>query len=160
MNIILNFDSINLGSNNKIPEIAVTVNGVTLYTGIVESIINFDTDADGEVILRIEYINKLGTDTVVDSNGAIVTDMNFTLASITVDSIAFEELIWNSVYVAEDNTYPNCLFFGPAGYFEIKFTVPVLAWLLKTRNDKNNNDPNWEEDYNYYVKACKILANK
>lgn len=160
MNINLTFDNINLGINNKIPEISIVVNNKNLYNGVVGSNINVVADSSDIMCLQIHYTNKTDSDTVVDSNGSIVSDMNFTLESIVIDDINFEELIWNSSYITKDNVYPGCLFFGPSGYFEINFTSPVLPWLLKTRNDKNNNDPNWEEDYNYYVKACKILASK
>ena len=49
------------------------------------------------------------------------------------------------------------MFFGPKGYWELKFDVPVLRWFLKTNHSKNKNDPTWETDYNYYEKVCQKL---
>ena len=84
-------------------------------------------------------------------------DLNFELEKIIIDGLDLKNLIWESRYVAGDDTIESCLFFGPKGYWEIKFESPILRWWLKTNHDKNKNDPTWETDYNFYEKVCQKL---
>ena len=93
----------------------------------------------------------------MDDLGKIINDMNFEISKIIVDNIDFEDLIWNSTYVFKDQIIEKCLFFGPNGKFIINWKMPVLKWFLETQHQLKNNDPNWEEDYEYYIEACKIL---
>jgi hypothetical protein len=159
MKLHFEFDNINCGPNNRVPVIDLRLNQQTLYYGPVVCELDLNSVDDPTSCLEIVFVNKDPSDTVCDTNGTITSDMNFCLKKIVIDNIDFEELIWQSKYVCEDQTYNGCLFFGPKGRFVIDFEYPVLRWMLKTRHSINGLDPNWEEDYNYYVNACKILNN-
>lgn len=154
MQILLKFKNIN---NN--PECKIGVNDITLYQGQVPKLFTDTVFVDDEQVkLKIEFTNKLAEDTVVE-NGTIVKDKNFELEQIAIDQYDLKELVWQGNYHASDGqVYPSCLFFGPPGYFAIDLKQPVLRWILKTRNDRDNNDPDWETDYNYYTQACKLLT--
>ena len=154
MQILLKFKNI-----NNSPECKISVNDIVLHAGNVPDTFSKElTLLDQHVKVRREFTNKTPEDTVVE-NGEIVKDKNFELDQIVIDQYEFKELIWQGNYYSNHNdVYPSCLFFGPPGYFEIHFHQPVLHWLLQTRNTRNQNDPDWETDYNYYTKACKLLT--
>jgi hypothetical protein len=141
------------------PKCKILIGNSELYSGPVLENYEYDHDlATGPCSLVIEHWDKLPTDTIVHDN-KIVRDRSFELDQIIIDDYDLEELIWNSEFLANDGQrYSSCLFFGPNGKFILDFHNPVLYWILKTRHEKNNNDPNWEEDYNYYQQACKILT--
>lgn len=159
MQLTFNFEKINLGPNNKRPEIKITINNATIYVGVVKDSITLDqiSSLDNNQ-LEIAFLNKEHSDTVCNQSGDIIDDMNFSLSKIIIDDNDLEELIWQGQYCSSNNdVYPSCLFFGPPGRFDLLFEYPILRWILKVRNNLNHNDPNWEEDYNYYTAACKIL---
>ena len=108
--------------------------------------------------MKIFFDNKEDSDTKLDHENKIVADLNFELEQIIIDGHDIKNLIWNSEYVAKGEKIPSCLFFGPKGHFEFKFDMPILKWILKSNHEKHNNDPNWEEDYNYYTEAWKLLS--
>ena len=141
------------------PKCKILVNDIELYSGPVLPDFEYKcTDTDGQCQLVIEHWDKLPSDTIVQ-HGKIVRDRSFELEKIIIDEYDIEELVWNSEFLAKDGqTYPSCLFFGPPGKFILNFYNPVLYWILKIRHEKNNNDPTWEEDYNYFQQACKILT--
>ena len=153
MNIQLKFKNI-----VDSPMCGIYINNQNLHKGLVpyEFVLTVAVDtADCELV--IEQFDKKPEDTVV-VDGLIVKDRSFELDKIIIDGYNIEELIWESEFLANDGAvYKSCLFFGPNGKFVLKFTSPVLKWILKTRNDKNNNDPHWEEDYEYYQQACNSL---
>lgn len=140
------------------PMCEIRVNQHSLYKGHVFPSYNFELDiADKDVTLYIEHWDKKPTDTVVEQ-GKIVRDRSFTLKKLEIDDYDLEELVWQSEFHATDGAvYKSCLFFGPNGTFVLKFINPVLYWMLKTRHELHNNDPTWEQDYNYYTAACKLL---
>jgi hypothetical protein len=143
---------------NSAPTCEIVINSQKKYSGPVVDCVPIDTNDVGKIKININFINKLPSDTVVDNSGNIVADKNFELDRIIVDGYSLEELIWDSVYLSTSGEkYSSCLFFGPPGYFDISIENPVLPWILKTRHEKYNNDPDWETDYNYYVTACNIL---
>ena len=147
------FKNINLN-----PECKICVNNTILYKGAVRPMISLDLSESGPYVLRIYFTNKLPTDTQVDEKGNIIADKNFELDKIIIDDYDLEDLKWLSKYIAEDgNIYESCLFFGPKGHFEIVLSDPILPWILEQKHIKNNNDPTWQEDYNYYTEAWKIL---
>jgi hypothetical protein len=153
MNITLQFKNI-IDS----PECSIMINDKTVFSGFVMEKFNCNLDIpEGPCTLTITHINKRPEDTVVE-NGVIVRDRSFELEKIIVDDYNIEELIWQSKFTAvTGEEYESCLFFGPCGSFTIDFYNPVLYWILKTRAEKNNNDPHWKEDYNYYQTACNLL---
>lgn len=147
----------NINAYNGSPNVRISVNNDILYEGVVGPSYQFDINPEDSNTLVVEHYGKTDADTLVE-NGGIVADKNFTLEKIVIDEYDIEELIWDSVFVdAHNNTIPGCLFFGPNGAFKLKFEAPVLKWMLKTRHQKNNNDASWEEDYEYFVNACKLV---
>jgi len=141
------------------PKCKILLGNEELYSGIVLPVFEYNYSCqDGPCQLVIEHWDKLPSDTIVQDE-KIVRDRSFELDKIVIDDYDIEELIWTSKFLANDGKiYPSCLFFGPNGKFKLDFYNPVLYWILKTRHEKNNDDPNWEEDYNYYQQACKILT--
>jgi len=128
-----------------------------LYNGVPPSVFICDINVDGPFLLEICHYGKQPTDTVVENN-VIIRDRSFELDKLILDSYNIEELIWDSCFKADDGqVFNSCLFFGPNGKFMLNAESPGLKWILQTRHIKNNNDPNWEEDYTHYVEACKLL---
>jgi hypothetical protein len=110
--------------------------------------------------LKIYFTNKEPGDTAIDENNNIIADLNFELENIVIDDIDLENLKWQSNYVYGDNqSIPGCLFFGPKGYWHFAAYLPILKWKLEKNHELLNNDPNWEEDYNYYTQALWTLKN-
>ena len=143
--------------NNKYPICRIELNSNDIFSGKVEQRIVLDADTQENNVLRIFFENKGNKDTILDDNNQIKQDLNFELEKLTIDGIDLQHLIWESRYVAKDSVIDSCLFFGPKGFWELKFDIPVLKWFLKTNHNKNNNDPTWEEDYKYYKESCQIL---
>ena len=143
--------------NNKEPICRIELNGDDICVGKVEQRIVLNADTQENNVLRIFFENKGNKDTILDDNNQIKQDLNLELEKLTIDGIDLQHLIWESRYVAKDSVIDSCLFFGPKGFWELKFDAPVLKWFLKTNHDKNNNDPTWEEDYKYYKESCQIL---
>lgn len=142
------------------PRYKISINDTVYTEDFVkeEYVIDAINDVSHDISLRIEFIDKNPEDTIVE-NGNIVKDKSFELDGISIDGYDFEELIWQSNYYANDGkVYPSCLFFGPSGYFEIKFHQPILHWILESRHKLTGNDPDWERDYNYYQESCKLLT--
>ena len=156
MSLEFKFKNIN-PVNNKYPICRIELNGNDIFSGKVEQKIVLNADMQENNVLRIFFENKEGKDTILDDNNRIKQDLNFELEKLIIDGIDLQHLIWESRYVAKDTVINSCLFFGPKGFWELKFDAPVLKWFLKTDHDKNNNDPTWEKDYNYYKEACQIL---
>ena len=158
MNFIFGFKNIN-SVNQKYPICRIELNGNDIFIGKVVPQIELDASVDAEENnLRIYFENKQGKDTILDENNNISQDLNFELEKLTIDGLDLQHLIWQSRYFAKDSVIDSCLFFGPKGYWEIKFNSPILKWYLKTNHEKNNNDPDWEIDYNYYEEACQKLS--
>ena len=155
MNLVLEFEHINC--YNGPPLILVKVNDIEYYNGVVDSCISLAIPDVTHGTLTIEHHGKQNIDTEVQNN-IIINDKNFTLKNITIDDYNLEELKWDSSFTAADgNVIPGCLFFGPNGVYKLEFQQPILRWILQTRHQKNNNDPNWEEDYNYYMRAINLV---
>ena len=139
------------------PHCVIRMNGQELYRGAAADFSKEFEQLESDCVLVIEHTNKQPSDTIV-KDGIIIRDRSFELDQIVIDEYDLEELKWASEFRAQDGAvYASCLFFGPNGEFVLKFNNPVLPWILKTRHEKNNNDPHWEEDYNNYQQACKIL---
>ena len=160
--IELRFKNINI-VNNKQPSVRVVINDVELLnepvkTKMVTPLTLNDQPVPTKNILKIFFDNKEDSDTKLDHENKIVADLNFELEQIIIDGHDIKNLIWNSEYVAKGEKIPSCLFFGPKGHFEFKFDMPILKWILKSNHEKHNNDPNWEEDYNYYTEAWELLS--
>ena len=153
--IKLKFKNIN-SVNSKAPQMAVHVNSKELFKGQVSEEHVIDVDLQEQNTLKIYFINKEDPDTVIQ-DGKIINDLNFELENITVDQHDIQDLIWKGKYVSKDSVIPSCLFFGPRGYFELHFEYPILKWILKTNHQDHNDDPTWEQDYNYYIEACQLL---
>ena len=157
MNFEFAFKNIN-PVNNKYPICRIELNGNDIFSGKVEQKIVLNADTQENNVLRIFFENKKGKDTILDNQQQIIQDLNFELEKIIIDGTDLKHLIWQSKYVAKDTVIDSCLFFGPKGYWELAFDSPILKWFLKTNHDKNNNDPTWETDYNFYEKVCQKLS--
>ena len=158
MKFIFGFKNIN-SVNAKYPICRIELNGTDIFIGKVVPQIELDASVNAEENnLRIYFENKQGKDTILDENNNISQDLNFELEKLTIDGLDLQHLIWQSRYFAKDSVIDSCLFFGPKGYWEIKFNSPILKWFLKINHEKNNNDPDWEIDYNYYEEVCQKLS--
>ena len=153
----LRFKNIN-SLKNKNPALQVVLNDAELVNDTVKPYFKIETAEKEHNVLKIYFANKKDSDTVLDHNNNIIEDLNFELEQIIINGYDVKDLIWNSQYVTKTEKIQSCLFFGPKGYFEFKFDIPILKWVLKTNHEKHNNDPNWEEDYNYYIEAWKLLS--
>ena len=141
------------------PKCKIYIGSQELYCGIVLPRFECEyTCPDGDCQLTIQHWDKLPSDTIVQDS-KIVRDRSFELEKIIIDGYDLEELVWESEFISDDGKiYSSCLFFGPNGKFQLNFHNPVLYCILKTRHEKNHNDPTWEQDYNYYQQACKLLT--
>jgi len=155
--IIFDFININHGAGNKIPEIRIELNHCVCHSGSIQSRLIIAANIQQENLLRIYLVNKVPSDTEVNEQNEIIGDMNFELANITAENITFDELLWNGRYVAGNDVYDSCLFFGPQGFYELTFQSPVLKHKLQQKFERGELDAHWQEDYNYYTDACEIL---
>jgi len=156
MDLEFNFKHIK-SVNGKDPVCRINVNGVDLFTGVVKEQIRLSTDSGQDNVIKVFFENKTGKDTIVDDEGKIVTDLSFELERLKIDGVDLKHLIWQSSYHYDDSKIDSCLFFGPKGYWQIEFGVPVLRWWLELNHDKNNDDPTWEQDYKHYEEVCQRL---
>lgn len=157
MNLALKFK--NIQDCNGLPCIRIHVNDAVVFENTVCPLIIIQCHPVGnQITLSIEHYGKdPAADTVV-VDGTIVQDRSCELDSIEVDGYDLEELQWHSAYHCTDGTVlDKCLFFGKNGTWRIEFELPVLKWILKTRHEINHNDPDWQEDYESYVRACRLL---
>jgi hypothetical protein len=140
------------------PRCRILINDQVLFVGITQLQHAFDVEIpQGVCRLTIVHYDKSPEHTIVE-NGVIVRDRSFELERCVIDGYDLQELVWHSEFVADDgNVYKSCLFFGPNGEFRLDFENPALRWILRTRHKQNNNDPHWEEDFEYYQQACKRL---
>jgi hypothetical protein len=157
MNLALKFK--NIQDCNGLPRIRIHINDAVVFENEVCPLITVHCHPVGNNIkLRIEHYGK---DSVVDTvvvDDAIVQDRSCELDTIEVDGYELEELKWHSAYHCEDGTViDKCLFFGKNGTWHIEFELPVLKWILRTRHEINRNDPDWQQDYESYVRACRLL---
>ena len=157
MSFEFTFKNIN-STDNKKPTCRIELNGDNIFSGEVQEYVILDADTQDNNVLRIFFENKEGKDTILDNQQQIIQDLNFELEKIIIDGTDLKHLIWQSKYVTEDTVIDSCLFFGPKGHWELAFESPILKWFLKTNHDKNNNDPTWETDYNFYEKVCQKLS--
>lgn len=158
MHLELYFKNIKKGPNNIDPLIKIIMNNEEYHRCPVQNKILIKNNiTDGNVKLEIDFYNKTNKDTVVNNVQEVISDMNFELDKIVIDNVDFENLKWQSFYESDKGKIEKCLFFGPKGKFVIEFEMPILKWFLKTQNQLRGDDPNWEEDYHYYLEACKIL---
>jgi len=152
-----NFANIN-PLKNKAPACKIELNGTQIFAGNVESTIVLQAESKQSNTLRIHFENKTGADTIVDEENNIIQDLSFELKNLVIDNVDVKHLIWRSKYIADRSVIDSCLFFGPRGFWEFSFDLPILKWFLKTNNTINKNDPDWEKDYNYYKEAWDKLS--
>lgn len=140
------------------PRCTIRINNHILFSGIVQPQHVFDVAVpQGTCRLTIKHWDKLPEHTIVEQ-GVIVRDRSFELERCILDNYDIQELIWSSCFVADHGeVYESCLYFGPNGEFQLDFENPPLRWILRTRHERDNNDPHWEEDFEYYQQACNRL---
>lgn len=158
MNLVLKFKNIN--SVQGVPVLDISINNQTVWHGDVQPEISITHQAECKMSLAINHVNKDAAKHCIVENGQIVADRNCELDEIIIDGYNLEELKWLSSYRTEDNeVIDKCLFFGKNGTWSINLELPVLRWILKTRHELLNNDPTWQQDYESYITACKLLNN-
>lgn len=156
MDLVFNFKQIK-SVNGKDPVCRINVNGDDLFTGAVKEHISISTNGEPDNVIKVFFENKTGKDTIVDAEGKIVADLSFELERLKINGVDLKHLIWQSSYHYNNTKIDSCLFFGPKGYWQIEFGVPVLRWWLKLNHVKNNDDPTWEQDYKHYEEVCQRL---
>lgn len=151
----------NIRNCNGVPLLRICINRTQVWEGSAQEQICIEHPVDQQSIdLEIEHYGKNNNTDVVANNGIIVQDKSCELDSISVDGQDLAELKWLGCYVTEDQeSLDKCLFFGKNGHWHLSLELPALRWMLKTRHAINNNDPYWEEDYNNYIQACKLVNN-
>jgi hypothetical protein len=157
MNLTLKFK--NIQDCNGLPNIRIVINDAVVFENTVCPLITIQCHpVDNKINLSIEHYGKDPlTDTVV-ADGVIVQDRSCELDTIEVDGYDLQELKWLSAYHCDDGSVlDKCLFFGKNGTWHIAFELPALKWILRTRHEINRNDPDWSEDYESYVRACRLL---
>lgn len=157
MNLTLKFK--NIQDCNGLPNLRIVINDAVVFENSVCPLIMVQCHpVDNKINLSIAHYGKdTSTDTVV-VDGAIVQDRSCELDTIEVDGYDLQELKWHSAYHCDDDSVlDKCLFFGKNGTWRIAFELPALKWILRTRHEINRNDPNWSEDYESYVSACRLL---
>jgi hypothetical protein len=152
-----NFANIN-SVKHKIPACRIELNGHEIFAGDVQREIIVQAGTEQSNTLRVHFQNKTGADTILDDANNITQDLSFELQKLVIDNVDVEHLIWQSKYVTDDSVIDSCLFFGPRGFWEFTFDLPILKWFLKMNHTINNNDPDWEKDYNYYKEAWDKLS--
>jgi len=140
------------------PRCHILINNQVLFAGITQLHHAFDVPVpEGACRLTIVHHDKAPEHTIVENN-VIVRDRSFELERCVIDDYDLQELVWHSKFVADAGAvYKSCLFFGLNGEFRLDFENPALLWILRTRHEQNNNDPCWQEDYESYVRACRLL---
>lgn len=159
MKLELNFKNIN--SCNGVPLLKISVNQQVCWDNPVQEKISLEYAIDVERInLTVEHYGKNNLTDTISHNGLITQDKNCELDSIVVDGYNLAELKWRSYYQTQDGErLDQCLFFGKNGCWHLTFDLPILRWILKTQHETKNNDPHWEEDYENYIQACKLINN-
>jgi hypothetical protein len=157
MNLTLKFK--NIQDCNGLPNIRIVINDAVVFENTVCSLIPVQCHpVDNKINLSIEHYGKDPSKDTVVVDGVIVQDRSCELDTIEVDGYDLQELKWLSAYHCDDGTVlDKCLFFGKNGAWRIAFELPVLRWILSTRHEINRNDPDWSEDYESYVRACRLL---
>ena len=157
MNLALKFK--NIQDCNGLPNIRIVINDAVVFENTVCSLITIQCHpVDNKINLSIEHYGKDPSKDTVVVDGAIVQDRSCELDTIEVDGYDLQELKWLSAYHCDDGTVlDKCLFFGKNGTWHIAFELPALKWILRTRHEINGNDPDWSEDYESYVRACRLL---
>ena len=157
MNLALKFK--NIQDCNGLPCIRIHINDAMVFENEVCPLIMLQCHpVDNQIKLRIEHYGKNPVVDTVVVDGVIAQDRSCELDTIEIDDYNLQELKWHSAYHCEDGTVlDKCLFFGKPGTWHMAFELPVLRWILKTRHEINHNDPNWQQDYESYVIACRLL---
>ena len=118
---------------NKYPEFIVTLNNVTQESaGCQDGTVTFDMQANfGNNLLTIDLLNKEPTDTVVDSEGKILNDLNLNLFKFSVDGFDATDKIKQQVkYLTCDNQFENTYgFMHKNGRMTIEFQCPLFYFL-------------------------------
>lgn len=158
MNLTLKFKNIN--NVQGVPVLDIAINDRSVWRGDVQPEIQIQHSDCDVVKLSISHVDKDPSAHCIVENGQIVADRNCELDEIIVNNYNIEELKWLSTYVTTDNEIlDKCLFFGKNGTWSMSFELPILRWILRTRHQQLNNDPTWEQDYESYIAACKLLNN-
>jgi len=118
-------------------------NKTQVYTGEVLPNLILTTEEVGDITIEIETKNNL----IFEFKKAIIDDQ------------CLDDIMWDHGFFIDPhgNIQEGCLYACKPGIITLKISNPILPWLLENKHKKFNNDPNWEDDYLYYNKACQLL---
>lgn len=118
---------------DKRPEFIVTLNGAAEHpSGQQQDIVVFDMLASlGNNRLTIDLTNKNSNDTVVDSQGKIVGDLNIQLIKFSIEGFDATDKIKQQVkYLTYDGQFENTYgFMHKNGQLIIEFQCPLFYFL-------------------------------
>lgn len=115
---------------------------ITAESNIVEYV-EFDAEAaEGAVVLKIQLVNKLSTDTVEsEDKSKILKDLLLNIESIEIDDINLGQLPFNLCEYYPDQpvqfdnqtttVVKNCMNLGWNGTWTLKWNNPFYIWLLE-----------------------------
>jgi hypothetical protein len=128
------FLSLNLqASYDKIPEIEVLLDNITCSpVAVNNNIVDFKiVTTIGEHSLSIKLLNKKPTDTVLDSNGAIIQDLNVQLLTLKIDELNITDYAKNkNTYITDEGNIEKTYgFMHRNGVMRFSFSCPAFYFL-------------------------------
>jgi hypothetical protein len=142
-------------SDKKPTEFKISINGNNIVHSKLSKSVNeteyfeFSHDiTEGDNTLEISLLNKGFGDTVLDSDGNIISDLLLNIDSVEIDEIDLGSLKWTlsqyePIYPeryrveaqkrGEDlsSSVKNCVNLGWNGTWKLPFTSPFYIWLLE-----------------------------
>jgi hypothetical protein len=142
-------------SNKKPTEFKISINGNVIVHNKLSKLANeteyFEFSYEitkSDNTLEISLLNKVFGDTVLDSDGNIVSDILLNIDSVEIDEIDLGSLKWTlseyeptypEIYKAEVSknneelpvSIKNCVNLGWNGTWKLPFTSPFYIWLLE-----------------------------
>ena len=122
---------------DKKPEYDILLNEVVMSHGFAgeNNTVEFTTDLEEDTkhTLCVRLLNKQDSDTVQNEDKTeIVKDMLLNIDDVSIDDISIGSIKWtHSKYLANGETYKNCVNLGWNGDWILEFDCPFYLWLLE-----------------------------
>lgn len=135
---------------NKAPEYVISLGGEQIITGKIDKpsgikiIHEFEKNLEEnqEYALKVSLHNKNNqTDTIVDDNDQIVSDMLLNIEDLEIDGISLGNLLHTksrfkfdqpqTVNGTQTHELTNCVNLGFNGTWYLDFSTPFYLWLLE-----------------------------
>lgn len=122
---------------DKKPEYDILLNDVVMSHDFAgeNNTVEFTTDLeeDAKHTLCVRLLNKQDSDTIQNEDKTeIVKDMLLNIEDVSIDDISIGPIKWtHSKYVANGETYKNCVNLGWNGDWILEFESPFYLWLLE-----------------------------